>query len=489
MSRFNIPSRKRVQVSPADPHPRVFRAKAVLSLGLILLVPTQHLWAHSAQPQIQPQTKPIPVSKNTQTQQTPSPNSPEQNYKPIDPFKKPFEFFTPKYSKTLTSVSPKAGAGPNPALRLLQNAEHLLKIWVADKSRTFDAEGRPWSKIPDFERILKKFRPQLTRQAGYLLFVLSNFSASHFRRAAHFAALFLPTPQETLYLLPYAPYEPDFGIRREALSRMIPFLDRHLNPKTPDGQRAPYYIFDPIPFLNLCRASWVPDRILAFKVLTVLARYRPKDAAVGLRRIRPWIQKSLEDKSPYLQKAAKALIRTLEANPTAGPLEDISDCMSRLDLAIDRELPRVFLQGGLCEIFSPDTEPMKALAKEGLAWIQSGKVGFVDTVRIVGSKYKRSTRGLRLRKVPKPLQVFGLQEGDCITAINGFPIRNHQDLAKTLKERLRHLPTSITVEWVGDKGHEKARRYAIYKKDPTWRRFHLRWRPELKTYFARLKQK
>gem|GEM_PF-3187799 len=417
---------------------------------------------------------------------------PEQNYKPIYPFKKPFQFFNPKYAKTPTETTQRAGSAPQGGLLLLREAEHLLRIWISDKSRGFDEEGRPWSHIPDFERLLKKFQPKLHHQAGYLLFVLSNFSASQHRRAAHFASFFLPKTQETLYLLPYAPYEPDFGIRREALSRMIPFLDHQLNPEKPDGQKAPNYIFDPIPFLDLCRASWVPDRILAFKILAIYAKYRPKDAAVGLKRIRPWIKKSLEDKSPYLRNAVKALIRSFEgaskASTTPGdtsPLENTTDCLSHLDQIIDRELPLVNLQGGLCEILAPQAKRMKTLAQEGITWIESGKAGFLDTVPVVGSRFKKSTQGLRLRKIPKSLQIFGLQEGDCITAINGFPIRSTQALAKALRESLKRFPTSLTLEWVGPKGHERARRYAIYKKDPTWERFHLKWRPELKAYFER----
>ena len=485
MSRSLKRSQNQVQARPC---PASFRAGSALSLGfflgLFLSVPTPNIEAQSPKPPSKSDG-----SSNPAPNRPTNPEFPEQNYKPIYPFKKPFRFFAPKYSKTLTSVPTKPGSYSNQALAFFNKAEHLLKIWVADKSRSFDQEGRPWSKIPDFRRILKEFQPQLSQQAAYLLFVISNFSAAHLRRAAHFAALLLPKPQETLYLLPYAPYEPDFGIRREALARMIPFLDRQLNPKTPDGKRAPYYIFDPIPFLDLCRASWVPDRILAFKVLTVFARYRPQEAAVGLKRIRPWIQKSLEDKDPYLNKAVKVLIRTLEGDQKAGPLGNLSDCMARLDLAINRELPLIHLQGGFCEIFNPQTTRIQALGREGLRWIESGKAGFTDAVRVVGSNFRKSARGLRLRKVPKDLQVFGLQEGDCITAVNGFPIRDHLALAKALKERLKHLPASVTVEWIGRKGHEKARRYVIYKKNPTWERFHLKWRPELKTHFARSKNK
>jgi hypothetical protein len=449
-----------------------FLSPVVLSLGLLLIAPQEG------------------NARSKQNQPNPAGKLPTQNYKPLNPFNKPFQFFTPHYSKTPTGKPNQAGSPANRALNLLRNAEHLLKIWMADKSRSFDKEGRPWSAIPDFGKLLKKLRPQLSRQTAYLLFVISNFSASHFRRAAHFGALFLPRAQDCLYLLPYAPYEPDFGIRREALSRMIPFLNHHLGTKeTENPGKAPEYIFDPIPFLDLCRASWVPDRILAFKILAIYAKNRPKDAAVGLQRIRSWIKKSLEDKSPFLRKAVKNLIRTLEASPDTPPLGNTADCLLRLDQAISKHLPRVLLQGGFCEIFSPQGNEMQSLAKKGLSWVKSGKIGFPEKVRVIGSRFRKVSRGLRLRKVPKDLRVFGFREGDCITAINGFPIKDHLTLALSLQQALKRLPASITVEWVGTKGHERARRFHVYKKDPTWKRFHLRWRPELKTFYARSKHK
>lgn len=427
---------------------------------------------------------PLPGQSPSPQANVPSPLD-SSNYKPIDPFNKPFQFFLPKFTVTSAkSGDPARGGG----LRLLQDAEHLLKIWMADKSHSFDEEGRPWSDLPDFAKLLKKLRPQLTRQGGYLLMVAANFASSHYRRAAHFASLFLPSPQETFDLLPYAPYEPDFGIRREAIARMLPFLERHLNPKVEKGKpKPPEYIFDPIPFLDLSRASWVPDRILAFKVLTIYAKHRPKDAAVGLRRIRPWIQKSLEDKSPFLQKATRRLIRTLEGDPKTAPLGSAKESLERFDQAIEKWLPNVLVQGGICEIFSPQSPKMRVLAQKGLDWIESGKVGFPDTVPVVGSTFRKAARGLRLRKVPKALRVFGLQEGDCITAINGLPIRDSRTLAQILRKTLKHIPCSITVEWVGTEGREKARRYVVYKKDPTWHKFHLKWRPELKQYFERLR--
>ncbi len=371
---------------------------------------------------------------------------PKRNAKPRDPFKAPFRFFVPRWSIELKGE----------IRAVLEEAKVLERIWSSAKDRAFDEEGRPTCKTGGFEKRVAAFRARLGTMAGHLGLVLRDHVRTDWRRAAHFASFFVPRVQDSLDLFSYLPYEPDFGARRTAIPRILPFLRAQAGRRGENGKLR--YSFDYQPYVDLCRVRWTPDRRLAFRVLGTLAKADRDSVAEAARFLKPWIEKALVsgDKSPRREVVLFLNALDPDARIPSSPEEAVAAYRG----LIRRLFPDILLKDGLCEI-RPGRDRDR-LVEVGREWIRSGKVGFRDQVSVEGSPLGVAY-GLRLRKIPEPVDRLGLKEGDLLTALDGQPILSPEDLLTALEARLRAGARSLVLEWIDAKGKRRARRFLLLR--------------------------
>ncbi len=369
-----------------------------------------------------------------------------RNAKPTDPFGKPFQFFVPQWSVELQGE----------IREVLDRAAVLERIWRNAEDRGFDDEGRPTCRAPRWDELLAQMKPKLKLLAGHLGLVLRDHVRADRRRAAHFASLFVPRIQDVLDLVSYLPYEPDFSVRRDGLARVPPFVEHHAGARKPDGRYA--YRFDYVPFADLARTNWIPDRVLALRVLTALARVRREDAAEAARRIQGTLRQNLGSKREALRRATREFLTALDPkHPCPVPA---AEAQSHLEALLRRLFPDIDVRGGLCLIYpGPDRD---AIVAKGRAWLSSGKAAFRDQVSLKDPA-GMIAYGIRLHAPPPPLDKLGLKEGWLLTALDGEPLFTAQDIIRILKKRIAFGARSFLLEWVDEEGRRRARRYVLMK--------------------------
>lgn len=387
-----------------------------------------------------------------------------KNVLPRWPFKTAFHYFNPvQHAEPSKEI-----------VDLLRRLDYARALYIRSDKRGTDVHGRPYIDDNDYVELIDSLKPKLRDMQGYLLYLMRDHAKADYRRAAHFGCLFLPGIREVFAGISYAPCEPNRDIRQYAMLMGAPMLRKYLPSRGPEDKpvtvdlkskeaKPPYtWPFDSDPYLNLLRAPTVEERLYALSFLRILAATRPDQAAEQVRRMQSFFLDGVKSSNKDIAKVTRYVINDLAiaTRPITGIEDDCPEDQEKA-LAYFRQLmhelfPDIRIRGGLVELHE-GTELRKVLA-DLHALCKDRKLGFRDSQEIGPKNARHIVRGLRLRDY-EAIKTIGLSDGLLLTAINGTPVLEPQEIPKLIEKMLEVGQHTFAVTFVDANGTERVLQY------------------------------
>jgi hypothetical protein len=335
-----------------------------------------------------------------------------------------------------------------------------------------DDEGIEVSDDPEWRRACQRLLE--TRQdAGYLSLVIRESASVEDRAVAFYGAFYQPDPAQVMALIAHIPGEPVRELREEAYRRALDFLRVHL-PKVNAGDAASTtpaqvgpagvtppkpgehtYQLDLEPFVALLRVDDPTDRAQGMWFLGEVVRIRPDLADDVLAAVKAWLPELLVAADAGVRAGARSLLALLDPKHRAAPPADATaEAVAAWHAAVMYDVfpPIRPVAPGLTELWP--SEDLERVVEVGQRVLLEGSLGDPWSGRLRdGGPY----RGLRIAKVPEPLEKLGLEVDQVVTAINGSPVATCAEVLALLKSQVGHR-TSFLVEFVAG-GRAQAREF------------------------------
>lgn len=370
------------------------------------------------------------------------------------PFSKPFQVFGPKTDFELSDGW----------RAIFRNANEMYRLWSESATRGFDEEGRPTTREGHFATLRERLEKSLYRQGGMIRVYRMDENNAARRRASIFGSLFVTPRQDAVDLLRFLPYEPVTTLRQEAIEFSKPFLKAQVHERKTDAQGKPgepVYFVDAAPWIDLSRSRETKDRLLALDVLTEIARARPLAMRASLPYLKRWFPDLLRSKSEPLRERAKTFMTVLE--PEARFPKDVERSVEYFGRVYKKLYPPVRLHKGRCELYpSPELDAVVAAARDLLRDRSATKMESRVVRKSIGTF---DMFGLRLLRIPLPLEKAGLSTKMLLTTLNGQPIESREMLLSTIEKAVARGQTRFVVEWVTEKGELRVLTYVRMPKE------------------------
>ncbi len=373
--------------------------------------------------------------------------------KPKKPFSGPFQFANPVDDRKLEGEMAKIASA----------SEHVRDRYTRAVEKDVDESGRPLSQTAFYIKLRDQLIELLDRKGGHLRWLIQNNKSATLRRACYFGSLFVPNVQDAMHLLRYIPYEPVKSVRQTAIAQALPFLRMQLGLRSAPGSKAAFALsFDMIPWVDLTRSPHASDRVLAFRVLTVLANARPRMGVEALGKMRKWTPSLLNSKHDGIATAIRAFIQTVEPEARM-PKERGDAAIAYWRRVMDKLFPAINIDGGIGVLYLG--EELDAVVAKAVPLLRHAKLGKAVSLSLPGKFGMQHRAGVKLAALPDPLNKLGLATGDTITSINGTPVPSCADLLDAIQQILDAKGRVFTVEWLDAKKVARARRYEIRSRD------------------------
>lgn len=301
-----------------------------------------------------------------------------------------------------------------------------------------------------------------TYDIGYLSQIIRESGSATDRKIALYGMFYHPNTSAVMQMLNHIPGEPSRRLREAGYRRAIEYMRVHYRKKNegnledwskirvgPGGQMPPKpgewsYEFDAIPYFMLLQVDSPLDQRQALWFLGEVVKIRPhlwqKYMQAALLQL---YHLAAHDDRSVRQSAIDFLAR-LDPESRSAPAAD--DGQDEIKAWIDAVAYDVFppirpVSPGLTELYPSDE--VTTMLQLGEKVLRNSSLGQPATGKFEnGYDY----RGLRIDRMPTPLDKLGFEVGNVVISINGQPVASCADVLRVL-EALQSSP-SFLVEFV-----------------------------------------
>lgn len=305
-------------------------------------------------------------------------------------------------------------------LRLSKLANHL--------QLTIDPDGREICSIKSWTQAYENVKANGLNMEGWLGKILREDDRFGTRQACIYGMFYFNDPHKIIQLISNLPGEPLSALREDGFERALRYMrvyykeSKPLNPKYPDsGIVVPRYEFNPLPFFLLLDQKKGVDQAQGLWFLSEVLKIRRDLGRIYLEELRDRILKLLVSEDKLVRKNAVAFLAAIDKNQKRVPTSSATDAeLKEWYKALDYELfpPIRHVSSGRCDLYP--SEELEEL-------IKVGKRILVPVNFPPGSARLRSGThryGIRLGRLPEPLNKLGLPINSVIVSINNHPIGN-----------------------------------------------------------------
>ncbi|MCA8942347.1 MAG: HEAT repeat domain-containing protein [Planctomycetes bacterium] len=346
-------------------------------------------------------------------------------------------------------------------------------LTIARKNRelcSFDENGIEICDHPAWRKAYASLGKEERFDLGWLSQIIRLSATDGDRQLALYGMFYSPDRATVAQMINHIPGEPLLQLRQEAYPRAIAFLRAELPRRNPGdleewknmrvgpaGKLPPKpgeytYEFDPVPYLALLGVDSPIDQRQALWFLGEVVKIRPELGRDLFAAALPALNVLLLHDDRKVREAARDFIVLVDPTKIAPP--SIDD---------DREVIAAWLKTIIHEVFPPirpispglielyPSEDLDAIVAKGTDLLRDGSLGDPASGQTKPSgKYgiKSFYRGLRIARLPAPLDKLTLEVDFVVTSINGQPVASCEDVLKVL-ERESNKATFF-IEYVAD---------------------------------------
>ena len=328
---------------------------------------------------------------------------------------------------------------PGPLRDTLTDLQEMRRL-AADANKLqlkIDVDGREICSVSSWTTAYENVKANSLKMSGWLGIVMRDDTSVLKRRTAIYGMVYFNNPQEVIELISMLPGEPMRDLREDGFQRALRFLKAHYHKSKPQNSRfpdngivVPRYDFNPRPFFLLLDQEDDLDKAQGLWFLAEVLRIRPDLGRIYLQELRERMPGLLLAKNPKVRLRAIEFLATIERqrdrvpDPTA-----FSDELEKWlkDLEYDLFPPIRHRSLGLVELYPSDD--LDAVIKIGRGLLTDSMLPRASARTKSGTvRY-----GVRLARLPPPLDKLGLPQNALIVAINAEPIQNAKDLGRILE--------------------------------------------------------
>ena len=332
-------------------------------------------------------------------------------------------------------------------VEVMELLEPMRRIAEAGEVAVSFVEGVEVADSPEWRRLRNELKGKIARKGGQLGAIVWDSISVEDRTTALYGIYYVDDAKATIELIPLIAGEPVYDLRRRHYPRAIEFLNVHWKKGSPHTLNA-------APFFGLLRTGDVRDEAQGLWFLTRLLELRPEEAVKFLEESQDVLRKLLTSKNDDVRAHARAFLEMVAPQLPAPRRDEDADRLRWLDAALYQVLPPLRARGtGVLELYpSEDRDKVVAVGREALR----GDSIFLKAQGRTrdGAQY----RGLRVARLPEPLEKLGIPLDAVLTALNGSPITDGPALLAQV-ETLVKTQRALLLEYV----HEGAQRVMEFR--------------------------
>lgn len=314
--------------------------------------------------------------------------------------------------------------------RLATNANHL--------QLAIDTDGREICSIKQWTQAHENIKSNGLNMEGWLGKIMREDNQVRTRRACIYGMFYFNDPHKIIQLISNLPGEPLRDLREIGFERALNYMRVHYkqskpqNPKFPDnGVVVPKYDFNPLPFFLLLDQEQGIDKAQGLWFLTEVLKIRPDLGRVYLEEVGEQISTLLVSADKDIRKQAHAFLVAIDKKQGRIPKlaaadQELKEWLDALDYELFPPIRHVSL--GRCDLYpSEDRDKILEVGKRilvpvlfppGSARLKSGTVRY----------------GIRLGRLPEPLDKLGLPINSLVVSINNHTVKDAKQARKVLTD-------------------------------------------------------
>lgn len=328
---------------------------------------------------------------------------------------------------------------------LLDDLVFMLKLRVAAKPEQLSTDkfGREICDHPKWKEAFERVQQNSLKMEGWLGHLLLHSTVLSQRQAACYGMFYFNNPQNVIHMISFIPGEPIRDLRQETMRRALNYMAVHypesrpLDPARPEIRfEVPAYDFNPLPYMQLLDTPKHLDQAQGLWFLTEVLKIRPDMGKAWFDELRARLHRLAGSESKLVRNRLGNLLLALKtkASEAAATREKPRDtsALQTLISAIDKELfpPIRHISLGYCELH-PSPE-LNELIRSGQNVLASSSILQPGSARS-GSLLRY---GLRVARVPSPLDKLGIPKGAIIVTVNQIEVRNTALLRKAIEDAI-----------------------------------------------------
>lgn len=327
---------------------------------------------------------------------------------------------------------------PGQARDLIANlAEmHRLASIANHLQLSIDPDGREICSIKTWVQAHENVKSNGLNMEGWLGKIMREDDHVRTRQACIYGMFYFNDPLKIIQLISNLPGEPLRDLREAGFERALCYMRVHYkqskpqNPKFRDnGIVIPKYEFNPLPFFLLLDQEQAIDKTQGLWFLTEILKIRPDLGRVYLEEVGERVSKMLVSANKDVRKQAVRFLAAIDKKQKRVPKPDAKDEELREWFrALDYELfpPIRHVSLGRCDLYpSEDLDRI----------VEAGKRILVPVLFPPGSvKLKSGTvrYGIRLGRLPEPVNKLGLPINSVVVSINNHTVMDAKQARKVL---------------------------------------------------------
>lgn len=315
----------------------------------------------------------------------------------------------------------------------------------------YDKTGREMCKDKNWQAAYENVKANSLKMEGDLGQVFMQDQQVLRRHVCAYGMFYFNNPQKIINLISFLPGEPTREIREDGFQRALQFLRVHLpesrpqNPARPDnGIVVPRYEFNPLPFMQLLDQLEMIDRAQGLWFLAEVLRIRPDLGKAYFKDIRENLPALLTSELNMVRVRATDFLARVDRKRGRVPGKDATneDRLKWLE-ELDYELfpPIRHISTGRCELYESDD--LKQIIKAGKHLLSMENLLPKGSARMVSGSFRY---GIKIARLPKPLDKLGIPLGALIVSVNGAPVRGAQELKGIFVEHWNRYEKSLKTK-------------------------------------------
>lgn len=336
--------------------------------------------------------------------------------------------------------------------------------------RSFDEHGIEVCDHDGWRKARQELGKEERFDLGYLSQIIRLSDNEGDRQLALYGMFYSPDRQTVSQMINHIPGEPSLQLRQESYPRAIQFLRATLPQRNPGdleewkqirvgpaGKLPPKpgeysFSFDAVPYIGLLHVDSPIDQRQALWFLGEVLKLRPESSQSLFAMTLSALNTLLLHDDRKVREAARDFIALLD--PTESPPPSIDADRDVLAAWFEAIVYVVFppirpISPGLIELHP--SEDLDSIVAKGIEVLRDGSLGDPASGQTKPQGrhgVKSYYRGLRIARLPAPLDKLTLEVDMVVTAINGQPIASCEDALNVLEREIHKRV--FFVEYVAD---------------------------------------